>query len=116
MFRSAPIIFPICGFWGRGVGVGVRVYVCVGHGVGVDRVTKVFIVIRLNSPLCRVSYYKLQDGGHFAEDAVERISTAAAADGGGVCPEAVENDQHGGHGTTQGADHWRTGPAGKRTG
>ena len=38
------------------------------------------------------TYYKLQDGECFAEDAVERISTAAAADGGGVCAEAVEDD------------------------
>ena len=46
---------------------------------------------------------------------MERISTTAA-NGGGVCAEAVEDDQHGGHGTSQGAHHWRAGTAGKRAG
>ena len=85
--------------------------------MGVDRVIKLRTDTSKKPIVCAdlETCCKLQDGGCFAEDVVERISTAAA-DGGGVCSEAVENDQHRRHGTSQGAHHWWTGTAGKRAG
>ena len=85
--------------------------------MGVDRVVKLHTDTTKRPIVCAdiETYRKLQDGGCFAEDAVGRISTTAA-NGGGVCAEAVEDDQHGGHGTSQGAHHWRARTAGKRAG
>ena len=61
--------------------------------MGVDRVVKLHTATSEKPIVSNLeTYYKLQDGECFAEDAVERISTAAAADGGGVCAEAVEDD------------------------